>query len=359
MNRLRKKIRREITESGGIPFKRYMELCLYDPEFGYYRSSGRLGRDGDFFTSAHLGSVMGRVLGLRFISMASALPEQGETETHIVEMGAGQGLLANDLLEYLARNNLPLYQRTTYHLIEQNAALLAETNRNLKDHIQRVVFHEDLTDLPEIDRAFVFSNEFFDAFPVHVVTVQEGRLMELFVGYGEKGYTTGYREADDAVVREIEELGIRIPEGCQGEINTDIRNVYRHLSEHIRGLHMVTVDYGYTQDVLYHPDRTRGTLMGYHQHGAYDDVFQMEGDMDMTSHVNFDALIHHGNRFGMQATYFKNQRNYLMDHGLFDVFRDGEEPSTREAFQLKTLLLPGQMGDVFKVLVQVREGDSV
>ncbi len=353
MNRLRKKIRREISESAGIPFKRYMELCLYDPEFGYYRSPGRLGRDGDFFTSAHLGSVMGRVLSHRFISVAP-----GKGETHIVEMGAGQGLLANDLLEYLARNDLTLYQRTTYHLVEQNSALLAETSRNLKDHLQRAVFHEDLSDLPEMNRAFVFSNEFFDAFPVHVVTAREGRLMEQYVDCSEKGYTTDYREPDDAVLREIDELGIRIPEGCQAEINTDIRNVYQQLSDHIRDMHMITVDYGYTQDVLYHPDRTRGTLMGYHRHGAYDDVFQMEGEMDVTSHVNFDALIHYGDRFGIQATYFKNQRNYLMDHGLFDVFRDGQEPTTSEAFQLKTLLLPGQMGDVFKVLVQEREGDG-
>lgn len=350
MNRLRRKIHREIDQSGGIPFRRYMELCLYDPEFGYYRSPGRLGRDGDFFTSAHLGTVMGRVLGHRFISIA---PDAGEA--HIVELGAGQGLLAGDLLAYVARNDLPLYQRTTYHLVEQNSALHTETTRNLKDHVQRVVFHEDLSELPEIGRAFIFSNEFFDAFPVHLVTVLEGHLAELYVGQGEKGYATHYRDPDPAVMREVEELGIRIPEGCQAEINTDIGSVYQQLSGKIRNLHMITVDYGYTQDVLYHPDRTRGTLMGYHRHGAYEDVFRMEGEMDMTSHVNFDALIHHGDRFHMKATYFKNQRNYLLDHGLFDVYRDGEEPTTREAFQLKTLLLPGQMGDVFKVLVQVRE----
>lgn len=353
MSRLRRRILREIREAGGIPFRRYMQICLYDPDFGYYRSPGRLGRDGDFFTSAHLGTVMGRVLAHRFIATA---PASGDAR--IVEMGAGQGLLANDLLEYTARNNLPLYQRTTCHLVEQNAGLLNETRKILKDHLERVVFEEDLSGLPAMDRAFVFSNEFFDAFPVHVVAVDDGQLMELYVGQRENGYTTHFREPDPDILREINELDIRIPAGCQAEINTDIGTVYQQLSDKIHNIHMITVDYGYTQDVLYHPDRTRGTLMGYHRHGAYDDVFQMEGEMDMTSHVNFDALIHHGNRFGMDAVYFKNQRSYLMDHGLFDVFRDGEEPTTQEAFQLKTLLLPGQMGDVFKVLVQIREGGS-
>lgn len=352
MNRLRRKIREQIKRNGTIPFKTYMQLCLYDDELGYYRVGTRLGRDGDFFTSAHLGAILGRVLAHRMIAIA---PSEGLL--NVVEMGAGQGWIAQDFLEYLARNHPAHYDRTRYHFVEQNPSLSGENRKRLGDHKDRVLFHETLDELPEMIWGFVFSNEFFDAFPVHMIARENDQLYEIHLDAGETDYVQLYETPSPEVVREIAELGITVPEGCIAEINTDIGAIYHTLSCRAKQLHMITIDYGYTQDLLYHPDRNRGTLMGYQKHRAYDDVFQMEGEMDLTSHVNFDALIHHGEQNGIHAVYFKNQRNYLMDHGLFDVFRDGQEPTTQEAHQLKTLLLPGQMGDVFKVLVQVK-GES-
>ncbi|NOY24149.1 MAG: methyltransferase [Acidobacteria bacterium] len=350
MNKLQKKILDKIQAEGAISFREYMAMCLYDENYGYYQTRTRIGREGDFFTSAHLGSILGRVLGKRVIDLA---PKEGPV--HVVELGAGEGYLALDMLEYISKENLPLYQRIEYHFIEQNPSVFNGNQKRLNMHLARMIFYDNLSELNTLPFAFIFSNEFFDAFPVHLVTRRENKLTEVYVGYKAPNYTRVFREPSGEVWRELKELGVSVGEGCTIEINSDIEGVYSRLADKIEKFHMVTIDYGYTQDELYHPDRKEGTLMGYHKHAAYENIFQLEGEMDLTSHVNFDALIHYGEKFGADPKYFKNQRTYLMDFGLFDLFQDGKEPTTTEAFQLKTLLLPGSMGDVFKILVQEKE----
>ncbi|RLE18633.1 MAG: hypothetical protein DRJ08_02885 [Acidobacteria bacterium] len=350
MNKLQKKIVDKIQEQGGIPFREFMEMCLYDKDFGYYQTRSTIGREGDFFTSAHLGSILGRVLGKRVMDLAS-----NEGPVHVVELGAGEGYLALDMLEYIARENLPLYQRMQYHFVEQNPSVFNGNQKRLNMHLDRIIFYDSLSELNSLPSAFIFSNEFFDAFPVHLVTRRKDILSEVHIGYKSPNYTRIFKKPSAEVWRELEELGISVGEGCTIEINSGIEGIYRQLTEKIEKFHMVTIDYGYTQDELYHPERKDGTLMGYHKHAAYDNVFQLEGEMDLTSHVNFDALIHYGEKFGIDPKYFKNQRTYLMDFGLFELFQDGKEPTTTDAFQLKTLLLPGSMGDVFKILVQEKQ----
>ena len=350
MNKLQKKIIERIQAEGAIPFREFMSMCLYDKDFGYYQTRSAIGREGDFFTSAHLGSILGRILGKRVMALA---PDEGPV--HVVELGAGEGYLALDMLEYISKENLPLYQRMQYHFVEQNPSVFNGNQKRLAMHLDRMIFYDNLSELNSLPSAFIFSNEFFDAFPVHLLSRRNDKLAEIYIGYRAPNYTKVFKEPSAAVWRELEELGISVGDGCTIEINSDIENIYRQLTEKIDKFHMVTIDYGYTQDELYHPDRKDGTLMGYHKHAAYDNVFQLEGEMDLTSHVNFDALIHYGEKFGVDPKYFKNQRTYLMDFGLFDLFQDGKEPTTTDAFQLKTLLLPGSMGDVFKILVQEKK----
>ena len=257
MNRLKRRIVDRINAEGPISFKSYMSMCLYDENHGYYRSPDRLGREGDFFTAAHLGTIIGRVLGHRLIDVA---PPEGLL--NVVEMGAGQGLIAMDLLEYVARNHAEQYKRLRYHFVEQNPAMREQNRSRLKDHLDRVLFHETLNELPEMLWGFVFSNEFFDAFPVHLVSSRSDGLGELHVGYNEPHYVEVYESISPEVERELKVLNVQVPDGCTIEINSDIEPVYRTLSKRIERLHMITIDYGYTQDILYHPDRSRGDTDG-------------------------------------------------------------------------------------------------
>ncbi len=346
-NSARKEILKEIKEKGDISFKRFMEICLYHPKYGYYRNVKKLGREGDFFTSAHLGSILGKVIA----KVADNYFEEKDS-VNVVELGAGEGLLAKDFLDFLARENIEKYSKTTYHIVEINESVYKEIEQNLKEHSTKFVIYSSIDELPEMEKVFIFSNEFFDAFPVHIVSKKKGILSELFIGYKDGVYVKRFKLPSKEVLKEIEELKIEVCEDCEFEINSDIEQIYKTVAEKFNNFKMVTIDYGYGQEELYHPDRKNGTIMGYYKHRAYDNVFQFEGEMDITSHVNFDALIHYGRKYGIESVYFKNQRSFLLDNGLFEVLKEGEELSLKDSFQLKTLLLPNSMGDVFKVLIQ-------
>lgn len=347
MTKLRKLIIKEIKEKGAMPFKRYMSLCLYHPKYGYYKTTNTLGKTGDFYTSAHLGNFTGKVLGKTAIEQF----EKSE-EINIVEMGAGEGFFAKDILDFISKENIEAYQKTSYHFIEQNEAIYKKVRKNLKEHNDRLFFYNSLEELCQLENAFVFSNEFFDAFPVHLIENKNGEIFEIFLNTESDNLTLKHHKISQEVENEIKNLQIKIPLNCLAEINSDIEPIYKILNEKINKFTMITIDYGYTQSQLYDNERTAGTLMGYYKHKAYENIFQMEGDMDLTSHINFDALIQYGKKHSIESVSLKSQRTFLVDYGLFDIIKDGVEPTPEEAFQLKQLLLPGAMGDVFKVLIQ-------
>lgn len=347
MTKLKKHIIKKIRETGSVSFKDYMSECLYNEKYGYYKTTKTLGKSGDFFTSAHLGNFTGKVLAKTAVSQFKE-----ESGLNIVELGAGEGFFAKDILDFLSKENLTVYQSVSYHFIEQNEAIYKKVRKNLKDHDERLYFYNSLNELSEIDNAFVFSNEFFDAFPVHLIENKENQLFEIYLNTDGSEFLQKQHKLSEDVKREIENLNIEIPENCLAEINSSIEPIFKQLSEKIKSFKMVTIDYGYTQEQLYHRDRNAGTLMGYYKHKAFENVFQMEGDMDLTSHINFDALIYYGEKYGIKSESLKSQRSFLVDYGLFDIIKDGTPPSASEAFQLKSLLLPGSMGDVFKVLIQ-------
>jgi len=347
MNKLKRLIINKIKDNGAIPFKKYMEECLYNKDFGYYKTTNTLGKSGDFYTSAHLGTFTGKVL-----AKTALMYLKENSELNIVELGAGEGFFAKDILDYIAKEDLTSYQSISYHFIEQNEEIYKKVRKNLRDHSDKLFFYNSLFELGELDNAFIFSNEFFDAFPVHLVKQKNDELFEIYLNTDGNQLVQKLHPLSEKVKKEVEELKILVHDDCLAEINCDIEPIFKVLSEKIEKFAMITIDYGYTQTLLYHRDRSAGTLMGYYKHKAYDDIFQMEGEMDLTSHINFDALIYYGEKYKIKAESLKSQRTFLVDYGLFDIIKEGTPPTSQESFQLKSLLLPGSMGDVFKVLIQ-------
>src|SRR6266571_2084217 len=132
---LREKIEQEIHERGPIPFSRYMELCLYDPELGYYsRDVERFGKAGDFYTSSDVHAVFGRLLARQFEEIWRALgsPEQIE----VLELGPGRGLFARDVLDWSERKSPEFFRALQYSLVERSAALRERLRSTLSKHFE-------------------------------------------------------------------------------------------------------------------------------------------------------------------------------------------------------------------------------
>src|SRR5437868_5172786 len=132
---LRQKIAAEIARSGPVPFSRYMEACLYDPEFGYYtRHAGQFGKAGDFYTSSDVHAVFGRLLARQFDEMWRALGEPEQIE--VLELGPGRGLFAQDVLDWSEKKFPQFFQAVHYELAENSPALRERLQATLPRHFQ-------------------------------------------------------------------------------------------------------------------------------------------------------------------------------------------------------------------------------
>ena len=170
---LRHKIEDEMRRRGPLPFSRYMEMCLYDQEDGYYAAHAQqFGKAGDFYTSSDVHAVFGRLLARQFEEMWRAL--RSPAEFHIVELGPGRGLFAQDVLDW-SQNKFPeFFCRLRYALLEASPALRARLEETLREHLQggRARICSSIEELPNPLAAptIIFANEFFDALPVEVVS---------------------------------------------------------------------------------------------------------------------------------------------------------------------------------------------
>ncbi|HEX4999863.1 MAG TPA: SAM-dependent methyltransferase [Terriglobia bacterium] len=307
-----------------------MEAVLYHPRFGYYTSDRNpIGKEGaDFYTSSDLDPGFGRLVARKLSELAAEF----ESFT-VVELGAGTGALARDILAA---------HPFTYRILERSAAMRERQRQTLGGFDV-----EWIDELPAGLTGCVFSNEFFDALPAHRVVRRSGMLREICVG-------EGFREVECDLKIEIDENDIPIAEGHSTEINLDARQWMARIGACLqRGYHLA-IDYGYLRREFY--ARPSGTVMSYWRHQAVEDPYARIGEQDITTHVNFSDLIDAGAAASLETVSFTSQMQFLIDLGILDeigrLSAASDADSIRRLQALKKLILPGGMGERFKVLLQ-------
>ena len=350
-----------LRRSGSMTFERYMTLCLYYPEFGYYtQGRERTGVAGDYFTSSDLHPVFARLVARQAAEMWIAM---GRPKPFTwVEIGAGRGVFAGDFLSWSAMALPEFAAALDYVAIEPGAkqregiqARLAAAGFGSK---ARLLGH--LEDLVPTAGCF-FSNELIDAFPVSVVTRAGGRLREIYVtAEGDNLREKTGPISDTAVAAYVARYAPQLEEGHRVEVNRQALAWFHTLTAKLTRGFVLTIDYGDLANRLFTPDRPRGTLLAYRGHTASDDFFAKPGETDLTAHVNFSALIDAGKADGLDFAGFTTQEKFLLALGESNQFADVYDPgqTDREMWQarlkLKRLISPEGMGNIFKVFVQQR-----
>ena len=347
-----------IEQTGPISFARYMELCLYHPQLGYYTSSRtRIGKQGDFFTSSSVHSLFGRLIARQVIQLWQLM---GEGPFTLVEQGAGEGYLCLDLLNALAEEAPELYAQLEYRIVELSPDHRQRQGARLSTHIDagRINWCE-FAGLVPFSGCFV-SNELVDAFPVHLVEKKDGRLLEVMVNWVDGVFVEELGPLSDPRLIDYFELSQQpLVEGNRAEVNLAslawIESVGRNLE---RGA-VLTIDYGYPAAELLAPWRRAGTLLCYHRHQSSDNPYQHVGCQDITAHVNFSVLEKIAADQGLETLYFGEQYRFLMGLGFLEELIRLQaletDPQRAQALRmtLKNLILPdGGMGESFKVLLQ-------
>jgi SAM-dependent MidA family methyltransferase len=381
---LRQKIKREIRERGPIPFSRYMEMCLYDPDLGYYsRNAEQFGKAGDFYTSSDVHAVFGRLMARQFDEMWRALGSPDRIE--ILELGPGRGLFAQDVLDWSRKKFPVFFDALHYSLAEGSGALRQRLEATLSKHfesgkvslaqrlkppssgnaygaaeavpsrgpsdvinatLKACVENKSLPDkaafqtecslkgtplvVPHdatVERALapevpiiVFANEFFDALPVEVLS-QQG---ELRISENDGRLLETWQPASAEALEFLDRYSVHPEAGERIEAPLIAQRYMSEIAATIKRGFIIAIDYGYTrQEQL--AGRHRGTIAAYRQHSMSTNPYEAPGEQDITAHVNFTALGATAKEQGMQVQPLLTQSQFLLGIGEHNQFADAFE----------------------------------
>ncbi len=356
-------IRNEIAGSGGgIPFSRFMELCLYAPGLGYYSAgSAKFGAAGDFVTAPELGPLFA---GCVATAVAPVLQQLGP-EAEFLEIGGGSGAFAEIMLKrLLAMDALP----ARYAILEPSADLRERQRERLGRSLIPPVFDlvEWLDGPPEQSwNGVLFANEVVDALPTPRFTLRDGEVFEEGVALEENGrFVRSDRPADAllaAAVRHLERtLGAPFPDGYRSELLPQLPYWVQAVMGGLQAGAMLFVDYGYPRREFYQPQRDQGTLRAFYRHQTHNDVYAWPGLQDLTASVDFTALAEAGTHAGFDLTGYCTQASFLLGNGLPQLLQEAEARASQVQLQhlrneAKQLTLPSEMGERFQVMGFARE----
>lgn len=349
-------LRAKIAAAGDfLPFDRYMQHVLYAPSLGYYVAGARkFGADGDFVTAPEMTSLFSAALATQVDAILNATQAR-----QLVELGAGSGALAADLLNALAaRDALPaqyLILDVSPELRERQRATIAA---RAPAHLARVAW----IDAPPatIDGAVVM-NEVLDAIPPRIVMRRSDTWFERGVTLQPALAWAECPMVDEALIALAAE---RFPPEIDytSEINVMAEALIDDLAKRMLGGAMLIVDYGYPQHEYYTPARNGGTLLAHYRHRALADPFVWPGLVDLTTHVDFTAMAIAGVDAGLSVAGYASQAAFLVNSGILDALQATGAPTSpaymREASAVQKLLAPMEMGETFKVLALAR-GDDI
>jgi SAM-dependent MidA family methyltransferase len=337
----------EIAQRGGwIDFATYMERALYAPGLGYYMAGARkLGRDGDFVTAPEISPLFGRALARQVAPLVSS----GLSD--VLEVGAGSGALAADLLAELDRLGcLP----ARYLILELSADLRSRSRdtiaRRAPQHMERVAW---LSALPRAFNGVVIGNEVLDAMPVNVYSREGSAITELGVEAAHGTLRWAARPLGASAAADVVPDLFPAP-FYRTEIQLVARAFIRSLAGTLERGVCLFFDYGFPRREYYHSQRAHGTLMCHYRHHAHDDPFFLPGLQDITCHIDFSAMAQAGREAGLEVLGYASQAQFLVNCGITDLLAETPAENAAQyaprAAAAQKLLSPAEMGELFKVI---------
>lgn len=345
-----------IQQGGWLDFATFMHMALYTPHLGYYSGGaqkfdlgGKFTQGGDFVTAPELSPLFAQTLA-RQVSQVLA-----ETQGNVLELGAGTGKLATDLLLALASQSPDLTACPAQYFILEVSDYLRDVQRQTlqnklpPDLFSRVVW---LDSLPDTFNGVILGNEVLDALAVHLVYREDHTWFERGVSFNDTFFWQDKPLSQPELVARTQLLSV--PNDYLTEMCPAANGLIRSLADCLqRGL-IVMVDYGFGESEYYHPQRNMGTLMCHYQHYAHSDPLALVGLQDITAHVNFTDIAQTGVSSGLDFLGYTNQAQFLINCGILDMLAKVSPSDMTNYLPLaasaQKLLSPSEMGELFKVI---------
>ena len=351
--RVSEHIRNKIEEAGGrISFAEFMHEALYAPGLGYYNAgSSKFGTDGDFITAPEVSSMFGRVLARQSVEVLGQI-ESGE----VLEIGAGSGKLAVDMLRAFEDSNaLP----EAYNFLEVSADLQDRQQRRLRKELPHLVDRVRwLSGLPQKFDGLIIANEVLDAMPVERFVRRDSGLLQCCIALEAETFVWTEFEAPDRLASAVAAIetgtGQTLANGYMSEVSLAAPLWVADVADCLRHGAVFLFDYGLSQREYYAPDRLDGWLRCHFRHHAHNDPLINAGIQDLTAWVDFSAIAGAAVDAGLEILGFQTQSQFLMGGGLEIEMQNFTEMPLKQQIelsgQIKTLTLPGEMGENFKCM---------
>jgi SAM-dependent MidA family methyltransferase len=356
---LAQSIQQTISASNGwVSFADFMHMALYTPALGYYSGGAqKFGKAGDFVTAPEISPLFAQALARQVLQVLD------ETQGDILELGAGTGQLAADLL--LALQDLSLFEGqnlTQYYILEVSDYLRQVQQENLQKKLPAHLFKRLvwLNSLPQDFVGLILGNEVLDAVPVHIIHHADD-------GFYARGVTfTHTFEWQDKPLTDAHLLAqvksFLMPKNYLTEICPAANGLINSLAACLKHGVILMIDYGFGAAEYYHPQRNAGTLMCHYQHYAHDNPLINVGLQDITAHVNFTAIAETALVQNLSLAGYCNQANFLMNCGLLDILAQTSPADIAAYLPLSSaaqkLVSPAEMGELFKVIALSKNIDT-
>lgn len=340
---------------GWISFADYMGAALYAPGLGYYVAGSRK-FGADFVTAPELTPLFGRTVAAQAQEILAQVPG-GE----LIELGAGTGRLAGDMLAELAScGALP----SRYLLLEVSPELRERQRAHLEQRVPNLMDRVEWIDaLPRTWRGAVVANEVLDAIPPHVVARIGGAWFERGVGIDTHGSLAFVdRPLGGGPLRDAAQAHFPRQGDYVSEMNPAAQALVTALAQRCECGALLLLDYGFPASEYYHPQRNSGTLMAHFRHYMSADPFLFPGLADLTAHVDFTAIARAAVSGGMTVAGYTTQARFLINAGILDALAQSADVNSaaylREAAAVQKLLSPAEMGEIFKTMALTRGIDE-
>ena len=358
-------IRAEIGANGPISFARFMELAVYHLDRGYY-ASGRanIGRRGDFFTNVSVGSLFGKLLAVQFAEIWEKLGRPDDFK--IIEQGAHDGVFGADVLTALRQSAGDCFAATSYCMVEPFPIWRERQQKNLREFAEKTSWVASVDEIAPFV-GIHFSNELFDAMPLHLIVsggVANGATVwnEKLVGL-EHGFSTcapsgvqlrctnaPFEFVTGPVTRpdlQLDHLGF-FPAGFEAEVNLAAPKLMSEIAAKLsRGL-ILAIDYGFPRTEFYSLHRSEGSLQVRAKQKKLSSPFQQIGLADISAHIEWTSLAEAAQSSGARPIGFTDQHHFLT--GIISKFFPDADFDASEKRALQTLLHPEMLGRNFQVL---------
>jgi SAM-dependent MidA family methyltransferase len=347
-----------------ITYSEYMTTVLYDEEKGYYMTmKEKVGKEGDFYTNSNIHSIFSKIFAKMFIDIVS----KEEIAVTICEIGAGTGRFAEGVIQEIKNNYPEYYSQLTYIIIE-SSPYHRELQREVITEMNKIVQYESLQVakkyLPNFD-GIIYSNELFDAFPVHVVERNDNQLYEICITLEEDTLQEVKVKCENGEIEQwLKSYYGTLKNGQRLEVPLAMEHFTAELSQWVDKGVIVTVDYGYTKEQWAMQEHVQGSLRGYKNHQMISNPLSYPGEMDLTTHIHFDALINSGNEKGLNKVLFLRQDRFLLQAGILSFL---QETTDRNPFSninkqnraIRQFITAGDISSAFSVLVQEKRMNNV